>query len=475
MSSSPDSGASSEFTADDVDALVNVVAGPVFMPGDDGYAEECATYNVAVVHRPAVIVGASVAADVQAAVRFARSHGLAIAVLATGHGPARPADGAVLVTTRRMAGVQVDANEKTVRVEAGARVQQVLDATIPLGLAPITGSAVGVGVVGFTLGGGLSPTLGRLRGWAADHVRTIDVVTADGALRHVTATQESDLFWAIRGGKDNFGFVTALELDLFEVPRLFGGGLYFDAGQAAALLDVFTDLVPTLPDEMTISLAFLRLPPAPFVPEPLRGRFTVHVRVAYLGSAEEGERLIAPLRTVGAPIIDTVGEMPYSAIASIHNEPPGPLPIHDGSLRLSELPPQAARALLDAVGPESGCTLTVVELRHLGGALRQAPAVPNAVAGRDVQFQIFGVGVGGPDDAARLQADLARIFTALEPWKLQQGSLNYLSGRDATEAGVRAAFGEEVYGRLAQIKRSVDPGNLFRVNHNVVSASEGAD
>jgi FAD/FMN-containing dehydrogenase len=467
MSSSTDPEPLHPLTRVEIAELVNVVAGPVLLPGDDGFAEESATYNAAVVHHPAVIVGAAAATDVQAAVRFAHERGLAVAVLATGHGPARPADGAVLITTRRMAGVRLDVDARTVRVEAGARVQQVLDATTPFDLAPITGSAAGVGVVGFTLGGGLSPTLGRLHGWAADHVRAIDVVTADGALRHVTATQEPDLFWAIRGAKDNFGVVTALELDLFDVPHLFGGGLYFDGSRAAELLGVFAEWVPTLPDEMTVSLAFLRLPPAPFVPEPLRGQFTVHVRIAYMGSREDGERLIAPLRKVVSPIIDTVGDMPYAASASINSEPPGPLPIHDGSLRLRELPVPATRALLGSAGVDSGNTLTVVEVRHLSGALRQAPAVPNAVTGREAQFQVFAVGVGGPADTDRLDAELDRIFTALEPWKVEHGTLNYLSSRDAAAGAVRAAFGTEVYERLAKIKRLVDPDNTFRVNHNV--------
>jgi FAD/FMN-containing dehydrogenase len=458
---------SSSFDPADIDDLANSVEGPIFLPADNGYAQECAAYNAAVVHHPAVIVGAVTAADVQAAVRFGTSHDLPVAVMATGHGSAIPADGALLITTSRMTAVRVYADSKSVRVEAGARVRHVLDATTPFNLAPITGSSAGVGVVGFSLGGGLSPTLGRLYGWAADHVASIDVVTPDGELRHATETKEPDLFWAIRGGKDNFGVVTALELDLFDVSHLFGGGLYFDGAHAAELLDVFRGLAPTLPSEATLSLAFLRLPPAPFVPEPLRGRFTVHIRVAYLGPSPEGERLIAPLRRIGAPIIDTVGEMPYSAIASIHNEPEGPLPIRDGSTRLRELPAPAADAFLAAAGPDSANRLAVIEIRHLGGALARTPAAPNAVAGRDAAFQVFGVGVGGPPDAAALDADLDRIFAALEPWQLEQGTLNYLSGRDAAARRVDTAFGDEVYGRLAKIKRAVDPGNMFRVNHNI--------
>ena len=179
----------------DRDSLGPDVAGPVLLPGDDGYAEEVAGFNRVVTHRPLLVVGATCAADVQAAVRFAGAHNLPAAVLATGHGPSMVIDDAVLITTRRMHGVAIDPIGRTARVDAGVCWGQAVDEAALSGLAPLTGSSPTVGVVGYTLGGGLSLTMGRARGWAADHVRSIDVVTADGVLRHTSPDSEPDLFW----------------------------------------------------------------------------------------------------------------------------------------------------------------------------------------------------------------------------------------------------------------------------------------
>ncbi len=174
-------------------------------------------------------------ADVLAAIRFAAAHDLPVAVQATGHGAAGPADDALLVNTRRMTGVWLDPAARTARIQAGVRREQVIHEAAPFGLAPLNGSSPLVGAVGYTLGGGLGP-LGRAYGYAADHVRSIDLVPADGRLRHVTPTQHDDLFWGLRGGKGNFGVVTALEVELVPVARLYGGGLYFPGELAAAAL-----------------------------------------------------------------------------------------------------------------------------------------------------------------------------------------------------------------------------------------------
>jgi FAD/FMN-containing dehydrogenase len=207
-------------------------------------------------------------------------------------------EGAVLITTGRMDGVEIDPAARTARVAAGAHWQQVVDAATPVGLAPLNGSSAKVGVTGYVLGGGLSPTMGRTYGWAADHVRAIEVVTADGTWRRATPTDEPHLFWALRGAKGNFGVVTAIEIDLFPVTTYFGGGLFYAGEHTAAVLHAYREWITTAPDELNSSVALLRLPPLPEVPEPLRGRLVVHVRVCHLGSVSDGERLVAPLRAV---------------------------------------------------------------------------------------------------------------------------------------------------------------------------------
>lgn len=456
--------------ADGIGFLAREAEGPVFLPQDDGYGAECAAYNLAMTHRPAVVVGAAGPGDVSAAIRFAGKRGLPVGVMATGHGASRAADGAVLITTRRLNGVTIDKTARTARIEAGVSSQQLIDAAAASGLAPITGSSPLVGVAGFTLGGGLSPVLGRSQGWAADHVRTLEIVTADGVPRRLTAEAGHDLFWAVRGGKDNFGVVTALELDLFEVPRLYGGGLFFPGAMAADVLHGFREWAGTAPEDLTISVAMLRLPPLPSVPEPLRGQFTVHVRFAFLGAAADGERLAAPIRGLGPAIFDTVAEMPYTALGSIHAEPRDPLPIYDGSQRLGEFPAEAAEALVQAAGIDSNCPLTVVEVRHLGGALGRPPEVPNAVTGRQAVFQVQCIGLGKPDDAAALYASQDEIFGGLSRWQAGYATLNYLTARQAGAASIRTAFDQRTRERLASIKRAYDPRNMFRINFNIPPA-----
>jgi FAD/FMN-containing dehydrogenase len=457
-------------TVKDAAALTFDVSGPVLLPDDDGYTAECATYNTTLARRPAMAVGAVGPEDVISTVCFAREYGLPVGVLATGHGTSRPADGAALVTTRRMNKVTIDPRARTARAEAGVIWGQVIEAATAHGLAPLNGSSPLVGVAGYTTGGGLSPTMGRSRGWAADRVRAIEIVTADGTLRRVTAEDHADLFWAVRGGKDNFGIVTALEFDLFEVARLYGGALYFPGELAADVLHTYREWAPTLPEEMTASVALMRLPPLDIVPEPLRGKLTVHVRIAYLGTEAEGTELVAPVRALGPALIDTVTDMPYCQVAGIHNDPPVPLPIHEGSARLTALPEAAVDAIVSAAGPDADSRLTMVEIRPLGGALGREPEVANAVTGRHAAFQVFCAGVGGPLDAPFIYADVDEIFRGLGRWQTAGGTLNYRGIRDSAPDCVRETFGADVHDRLRQVKKKYDPENLFRVNHNVPPA-----
>jgi FAD/FMN-containing dehydrogenase len=458
-------------TAREAAALAAGIDGVVAVPGDDAYAGECATYNLALARRPAVVVGAASAEDVSRAVRFAAERDLPVGVLATGHGPSVPADGAVLVTTRRMNAVTVDPATRVARAEAGARWQQVIDAAAPHRLAAAGGSSPQVGVVGYTLGGGLSPVLGRSHGWAADHVRAIELVTADGRQVRATAAREPDLFWAARGGKDNFGVATAIEFDLFELDSLYGGGLYFDGALAGDILSFYREWAPALPPELTVSVALLSLPPLPIVPEPLRGRLTVHVRVAYLGPAAEGARLVAPVRALGTPVLDTVGELPYEQAGLIHADPPTPLPIHEGSMRLTGLPQAAVDAIVRHAGPRSGSPLALVELRPLDGALARPAAVPNAVTCRDAAYQLFCAGIGSPEAEAAGYGRMDEIFRDLKPWQTSGAILNYLGPRDTDPASVREAFGPDTHDRLRRVKQHYDPGNRFRLNHNIAPAT----
>jgi FAD/FMN-containing dehydrogenase len=469
----PRSPGSDGVTAD-LDAIVGTelvprVRGPVSLPGDVGYDEERAGYNQRMDHRPAVLLGATGPADVMAAVEFATDRGLPVGVLSTGHGASVPADDAMLISTRRMRSVRVDPFARVARVDAGATWDDVIHETAAFGLAPLNGSAPSVGAVGYILGGGLG-VLGRPFGYAADHVQSIDIVTAHGAMRTVTSRQFADLFWALRGGKGNFGVVTSAEIDLFPVPRLYGGGLVFRGSAAPEVLNAYRRWVKTVPEEMASSIALIRFPWQPEFPEDLRGRFVVHVRIAYHGSAAEGEELVRPLRATAVTLQDTVADMPYADIGKIHNDPVEPFPLHERSTYLGELDEDAVDALVDVAGPDSTCPLRLVELRHLGGALGRAPEVPNAVGNRDAGFLLYMAGEVGPGDAQAMDEYAELILTRTAPWSTGRTCLNFLGVSDATPDRVRAAYAPEDYRRLVKIKRAYDPENIFRINHNIPPA-----
>ncbi|MFK3984367.1 FAD-binding oxidoreductase [Micromonospora sp. NPDC050397] len=452
---------------DDLARLVAQVAGPVLVPGDDGYRTETAAWNAALVQRPAVAVGATSVADVAAAVRFASERALPVAMLATGHGAVLASDGAVMINLSRINGISVDAKSGTATIGAAVRAQQLIDAAAQVGLAPLAGSSPNVGVVGYVLGGGLSPSLGRVHGFAADHVRDAEIVCADGTPRRVDPDHDPDLFWAIRGGQGNFGVVTSLTIDLVPLTRLYGGGLYFSGEHVEQVLDAFRQLAAAAPPELTLSVAFMRLPSTPSVPEPLRDRFAVHVRITYLGPAADGQRLVADLRAAAPTLIDTVAEMPYTAIATVHADPVDPVATYEMSSLLREFPVAAARALVAVAGPGVDSPVAMIEVRQLGGALAGEPRVPNAVGNRDAAFQLSAAAFGAPGMAERFRTPLAELAEALRPWATGRRQANFLTGYDTTVEAVARAYEPDTYRRLVEIKRAFDPHNTFRVNHNI--------
>jgi FAD/FMN-containing dehydrogenase len=455
-------------TIKEKDALAERVQGPVLVPGDDGYDAERLGYDRSIEHRPAVVVGAASADDVVAAVRFARAQDLAVAVQATGHGACVAADGAMLITTNRMAGVSVDSASATARVDAGVRWDRVIGEAAGFGLAPLSGSAPFVGAVGYTVGGGLG-VLARRYGYAADHVRSLELVAADGSLLTVTPDDHADLFWGLRGGKDNFGIVTSMTVDLFPVASLYGGGLFFAADDSARVLDAYLGWTATVPEEMTSSVALARLPDVEAVPDPLRGRFVVHVRVAYCGPRAAGEGLVAPLRAAARPILDTVAEIPYTASGTIHNDPSEPVAAYGETGLLRELDGGAVDALLAAVGPDVDGP-TVVELRQLGGALGRPAAIPNAVGHRDAAFTLFSVSVADPARLDAIRAANRALFDAMRPWDHGGVFMNFLAGAHSAGEPVRSAYEPGDFARLRALKSQYDPDNVFRLNHNIAPA-----
>ncbi|MFI6168309.1 FAD-binding oxidoreductase [Nocardia sp. NPDC051052] len=454
-------------TVDGVDlrSLTTSLRGPVFTRDDDGYDVERAGFQTARWHRPDLIVGATGPADIRAAVSFAADQGLPVGVQGTGHAVlAVAAAEGVLINTRRMRGVRVNSQTGTAWLGAGVRWDQVIHEAAQFGLAPLSGSAPHVGAVSYILGGGLG-LLSRRYGYAADHVRSLDVVTADGELRHVTARFDPDLFWALRGGRDNFGIVTGLEIDLMPVERFYGGSMTFDLDEAAEVVEAYVQWTEFVPDELSSSIALISFPDAATVPPRLRGRRIVQIRIAYLGGAEAGERLVAPLRAIATPTIDTLAELPYSAAGTIHNDPVEPVPTEGDNLMLGPLGIEAAATLFDLV--RSGAPVPhVVELRHLGGALACRPAAGNAIGHRSAHFVLVLATRSDMADADVIRYAHTELLHTFSRWSAGGQMLNFMTGERGAQH-VRNGYDPEDYQRLATLKSRYDPANIFRLNHNI--------
>jgi len=430
------------------------ITGPVLRPADDGYAAELAGFHTAVPLRPGLIVGAATEADVASAIGVAAADGLPVAVKGTGHGWTTDPDAPVLISTRRLDAVDVDPRARTARVGAGARWSGVVHAAAAHGLTPLCASSTAVGVAGYTLAGGMGP-LARRHGFAADHVRRLRLVTADGRPHEIDADRAPELFWALRGGgASGFGVVTELEFALFPVARLHGGGLYLPDTAAADVLHAWRRWAPTLPDDTGTSVALLRLPRDPALPAALRGRAVVHLRFTHVGPAVEAQALLAPMRRIAPALLDDVRERACTGIDAVHRDPTAPVPVHDGGAALRELPAAAVDALLAAAGPDVPSPLDMVELRWMGGALARPAAVPNVVAGRSALCSLYA---RGPLPSwAGASTAVSRLVEAVAPWSLG-GALPTFSGTGSAEA--LWPVGDRV--RLRVLRRAVDPGGMF--------------
>lgn len=441
-------------------ALANAVDGRVWLPADPGYEQEVFGFNAAVRHRPDVVVGAACAADVAAAVRYAAADGLRVTVQATGHGASAPVIGGVMITTGRMQEVEIDPASRTATVAAGVRWGAVLEAAAVHGLTAVTGSAPSVGVVGLVLGGGVGP-LSRTLGFASDRLRAVQLVTADGAIREIDHERDPELFWALRGGKRGFGIVTAVTIDLVELDELYGGALWFGAEDAPRLLAAWATWSRDLPESITTSAAMLRLPPLPELPEFLRGRFVLQVRVAAIDDDERARLLVDELRGLAPRLLDTVGRMPAKAVGDIHGDPSEPMPVWEAGCLLREFDEAAASTLLAIAGPDQEVPLAAVEIRRCGGRLHRAPAEGDAVGGRDAEYSLFIVGAPVPEllDTV-IPAVGGAVVAALTPWATGRTQANFHGVITETNPESRA-WPEAVYQRIVEVRRRVDPQGVF--------------
>lgn len=449
---------------DAVAVLRERIRGEVLTAGDGGWDAARGAYNTLVDQRPAVLVLPEDAQDVVTVVEFARAHGMRVVPQRTGHNaePLGSIEGAILLRTDRMRGVEIDPVLRRARVGGGAKWEDVVPAASELGLAAPHGSTADVGIVGYALGGGVG-WYGRKHGLAANSVTGIEIVTADGRLRWVDADHEPELFWALRGGGGaNFGVVTALEVQLYEMPEVYAGILFFPLERSGEVLHAWHAWTAGVPDEMTSVWRIAHFPPLHWIPQELQGRSFTMVEAFHAGPEAEGTRVLAPLRALG-PVIDTVAVRPPSDLAEMHMDPPEPLPHAIGHRVLGTLTAEAVDAVVAAVGPGSGSALDAVEIRHLGGAFGRAEPGHGVLARMPGEYILLGIGVT-PDDeaAASVRESLDRMTASVAP----VASGMYFNFTDQpTDPAV--FYGEETYRRLRAVRAAVDPDGLFRANHSI--------
>ncbi len=441
------------------------IAGRIATDADADWDQVRLGWNLATDQRPAAVALVENADDIAKTVAFAAEQGLRVAGQGTGHGSAGLPSLAetILIKTAAMRGIEIEPGAGTARVEAGVLSAQLAQAGQPHGLCGMPGSSPDVGVVGYTLGGGLS-WLGRKHGFACNRVRAIEVITAEGEQRTVDAEEGSDLFWALRGGGGGYAIVTALQIEMLELAEVYAGALVFPAEVGAEAVRLYRDWAAEQPDEVSSVVRFLTPPPIPDVPEPIRGKPLLTIDGACIGTREQGEAAIAPLREIGETIIDTYDWMPVAGLSHIHMDPEQPVPgIGEGGL-VSELSDDAIDAFVGLAGPDSDSPLLLSELRQLGGAFGRSAADAGALSHIDSGFVIYSVGMPmTPQLGEAITAQLTKIGETMAPWAPGGAYFNF------TEApcDVDAILPADVCERLRQVKREWDPEGRVLANHSV--------
>jgi hypothetical protein len=443
------------------------IRGRIATPSDSDWDEARQPWNLAADQQPSAVAFVESADDVSKVIRFASENDLKVAGQGTGHGAVAlgALDDVILIKTERMREVAIEGERA--RAEAGALAETVAGAAIEKGMCSMPGTSPNVGVVGYTLGGGLS-WFGRKHGWACNRVAAIELVTADGEARTVDATSDPDLFWALRGGGGGYAIVTALHVELLPIAEVYAGALLFPAEVGVDGVRRYRDWAATAPEEVSSTLRLLNLPPIPDIPEPVRGKKLLGIAAAYIGSQDEGERAIAPLREIGEPVMDTFDQIPASGLGRIAMDPEPPVPGLGHHRVISELPDEAIDALYEVAGPDSGSPLLLAELRQLGGALGRPAENGGALDKLDAEWVMLGIGMlMDPSMRDPIDGQLDKLADAVQPWTTEGGYFNYAERPCDVDAILPAATCE----RLAHVKRSWDPDNLIRANHSVALAT----
>lgn len=448
-----------EINDDAVARLRDAIAGTVYLRGEEGLAAEVACFNPVIVHDPDIVVAVTDENDVAEALRFARDQGIPVRIQATGHGSETPIVGGMIIATQALDTIAIDQDARLATLGAGVRWAPVIVATAEFGLMPVTGSSTSVGAVGYSLGGGVGP-LARSHGFTSDWARGFRVVTADGEVVTADADTNPDLFWALRGGKGGLGVVTEMTLELVPLRTLYAGSVFFEGDAIADAFGAWADWSAQLSEEATTSVVFLQIPDMEGPPPPLRGRSLLSVRFAFPGDAADGERLFAPMRAAAPVYLDMVGEMPTTAVATIHNDPEQGAPSWIRGLMLDSFDRQTSEALLDVAGPGTGSPFLALEIRQLGGATARDVPEGSSVGGRDSRYTVSTLAADPSTFAELAPARAAAVADVLADRISEITNVNWSAGLSDPEA-FEHTWPPAIFDRLAAVRATWDPDGVF--------------
>jgi FAD/FMN-containing dehydrogenase len=451
------------------DELGESLRGELLLPTSPGYDTARTIWNGAIDRHPAGIARCTGVADVVAAVRFARARDLVVAVRSGGHGVGGHAlcDDGLVIDLSPVKGIRVDPATRSARAEAGVLWGELDRETQHFGLATVGGIVTHTGIAGLTLGGGIG-WLTRKHGATVDNLLSADVVTAEGEFVTASEEENSDLFWAIRGGGGNFGIVTSFVYRLHPVgPTVLAGPVFHALEDAPDVLRFYREFIAAAPDELTTIFDLSVAPPVPFLPERVHGKPILMMGACYAGSPDEGAEVVSPLKQFGRPIVDLLEPKPYTGLQSMFD----PLVPHGWhrywkSVELPPLTDDAIDTLVEKASaftsPKSYCIVF-----QLGGALARVGEDATAFSQRGAahNVNINAVWTEDDTDAERHVAWARDFFDAMQPHAGGRVYLNFLGEEGGNR--VRQAYGARNYERLVELKRVFDPSNFFRLNQNI--------
>jgi FAD/FMN-containing dehydrogenase len=447
--------------------LKKSLKGQSLEPGDVGYEKARKVWNGMIDKRPAFIARVANTDDIITVINFAREFSVIVSVRGGGHNVSGNAvnDGGIVIDMMNMKKINVFSQTQTAQAQPGLTWGEFDKETYAHGLATTGGLVSTTGIAGFTLGGGIG-WLMRKYGLTLDNLLSAEVVTADAQILRASPEENADLFWGISGGGGNFGIVTNFEFQLHPISEVLGGMIMYPVDKAKDVLQFYRNYVNQVPDELTSMAALVIAPPAPFVPVNFQGAPVIAIVGCYCGDIAKGEEALAPLRKFGQPVVDLFSPMPYTVLQQML-DPSAPEGMQNywKSSYLNELSDDAIAVTLDHFKVMSS-PLSMIHFHHMGGAMARVPESATAFGRRSATFAMNIISMW-PEavDSEKHIGWTRRLEEAIRPFATSGVYVNFLGNEG--EERIKAAYGENKYKRLVELKNKYDPHNFFRLNQNI--------